>query len=46
MDAWIGLGSNLGGRFANLRQAVQALGRLGSVRALSAVYETMAERAV
>jgi 2-amino-4-hydroxy-6-hydroxymethyldihydropteridine diphosphokinase len=46
MDAWIGLGSNLGGRFKNLRRAVEAMTGIGSVRALSAVYETAAELTV
>lgn len=40
MQAYIGLGSNLGDRLAHLRQATAALAQLGEVRARSAVYET------
>lgn len=36
----IGLGTNLGDRLATLRSALAALGRCGSLRAVSAVYET------
>lgn len=43
MDAWIGLGSNLGDRLAHLRRAVEALASIGRVRGRSAVYETPAE---
>lgn len=42
MDAWIGLGSNLGDRLANLQRAVAALAEFGLIRARSAVYETAA----
>lgn len=37
---FLGLGTNLGDRFANLRAAVAALGRLAEVEALSKIYET------
>lgn len=40
MKAVVGLGSNLGDRLATLRSAVAALGKLGAVRAKSAIYET------
>lgn len=36
----IGLGANLGERQATLRSAVQALGKVGSLRAVSHLYET------
>lgn len=36
----IGLGANLGDRMANLRGAVESLGRIGSVEDVSALYET------
>ncbi len=36
----IGLGANLGDRRATLQAAVQALGRVGHVRAVSSLYET------
>ncbi|MGE5505373.1 MAG: 2-amino-4-hydroxy-6-hydroxymethyldihydropteridine diphosphokinase [Actinomycetota bacterium] len=36
----LGLGTNLGDRRANLRTALGALGRLGTVEAASRVYET------
>lgn len=41
-DAFVGLGSNLGDRLANLRRAVELLGRDPAVRvvAVSRVYET------
>ncbi len=39
-DAVIGLGSNLGDRLENLRAALRALGELGSLPAVSALYET------
>lgn len=38
--AYLGLGTNLGDRRANLRTAVAALGRLGMVAAQSGVWET------
>jgi 2-amino-4-hydroxy-6-hydroxymethyldihydropteridine diphosphokinase len=38
--AFIGLGSNLGDRGAHLAGALRGLGRLGSVEAVSSVYET------
>jgi 2-amino-4-hydroxy-6-hydroxymethyldihydropteridine diphosphokinase len=38
--ALLGLGTNLGDRRANLRTALDALGRLGTVEAASRVYET------
>lgn len=37
---FLGLGTNLGDRFANLRAAVDALGAVAEVEALSRVYET------
>lgn len=37
---YLGLGTNLGDRFANLRAAVAALGAVAEVEALSRVYET------
>lgn len=40
MKAAIGLGSNLGDRLGNLRQAVERLRKQGSVLATSSVYET------
>ena len=40
LDAWIGLGANLGDRLAALRHAASALGSLGCIRARSPVYET------
>ena len=42
--AYVGLGSNLGDRLANLRQAVSLLGRAAGVRVLrtSRIYETAA----
>lgn len=46
MDAWIGLGSNLGDRLGHLRRAVEALAALGRIRGRSAVYETPAELSV
>jgi 2-amino-4-hydroxy-6-hydroxymethyldihydropteridine diphosphokinase len=36
----IGLGANLGDRRATLQAAVEALGRVGQVRAISSLYET------
>jgi 2-amino-4-hydroxy-6-hydroxymethyldihydropteridine diphosphokinase len=38
--AYLSLGSNLGDREANLREAIGRLGELGMVRAVSAFYET------
>jgi len=38
--AYLSLGSNLGDRAANLRQAIGRLGALGSVQAVSRFYET------
>lgn len=38
--AYIGLGANLGDRLQTLRQAVQRLGELGEVEAVSPVFET------
>ena len=41
LKAWLGLGSNVGDRLANLRSAVEALPRHGvTVLAASSVYET------
>lgn len=37
---YLGLGTNLGDRMANLRSAVDSLARLGQVSALSHIYET------
>lgn len=37
---YLGLGTNLGDRFANLKAAVAALGGVAEVEALSRVYET------
>jgi 2-amino-4-hydroxy-6-hydroxymethyldihydropteridine diphosphokinase len=40
-DAYIGLGSNLGDRFANLAAARDAIGKdAGKITALSAIYDT------
>ncbi|HXG41954.1 MAG TPA: 2-amino-4-hydroxy-6-hydroxymethyldihydropteridine diphosphokinase [Dehalococcoidia bacterium] len=39
-DVYLGLGSNLGDRAANLRQALSRLGGLGSVLSVSSLYET------
>lgn len=38
--AFIGLGTNLGDRAANLRAALRELARLGSIRGVSSVYES------
>jgi 2-amino-4-hydroxy-6-hydroxymethyldihydropteridine diphosphokinase len=38
--AYLSLGSNVGDREANLREAIGRLGKLGTVRAVSAFYET------
>ncbi len=38
--AYLSLGSNLGDRVANLRQAIDALGALGAVPRVSSFYET------
>ncbi|MCS7043030.1 MAG: 2-amino-4-hydroxy-6-hydroxymethyldihydropteridine diphosphokinase [Bryobacteraceae bacterium] len=40
VEAWIGLGSNLGDRRARLRSALASLARLGRLRAVSPLYET------
>jgi 2-amino-4-hydroxy-6-hydroxymethyldihydropteridine diphosphokinase len=37
---YLSLGSNLGDREANLRQAIERLAQIGEVRAVSAIYET------
>jgi 2-amino-4-hydroxy-6-hydroxymethyldihydropteridine diphosphokinase len=37
---YVGLGSNLGNRMENLQRAVAELGKIGSVTALSSIYET------
>jgi 2-amino-4-hydroxy-6-hydroxymethyldihydropteridine diphosphokinase len=42
MDAFIGLGSNLGDRLGELRRAASALATIGLLRARSAIYETAA----
>lgn len=39
-EAYLGLGSNLGDRGANLRRALAGAGALGTVTALSTVYES------
>jgi 2-amino-4-hydroxy-6-hydroxymethyldihydropteridine diphosphokinase len=39
-DSVIGLGSNVGDRLGNLRAALHALGELGSLVAVSALYDT------
>jgi 2-amino-4-hydroxy-6-hydroxymethyldihydropteridine diphosphokinase len=39
-DAYLGLGSNLGNRRANLEMAIRALTRLARVTAVSSLYET------
>jgi 2-amino-4-hydroxy-6-hydroxymethyldihydropteridine diphosphokinase len=38
--SYLSLGSNLGGREANLREAISRLGELGLVNKVSALYET------
>jgi 2-amino-4-hydroxy-6-hydroxymethyldihydropteridine diphosphokinase len=38
--AYLSLGSNLGDRAANLREAIRRLGELGSIQAVSSFYET------
>lgn len=38
--AYLSLGSNLGDRLANLNTAIDSLRKLGSVRAISSIYET------
>jgi 2-amino-4-hydroxy-6-hydroxymethyldihydropteridine diphosphokinase len=43
MGVYIGLGSNLGNREANLRMALRGLARLARVEAVSSLYETQAE---
>jgi 2-amino-4-hydroxy-6-hydroxymethyldihydropteridine diphosphokinase len=40
MDVIVGLGANLGDRRGTLVAAVRELGRLGSIRAISPLYET------
>ncbi|MCH7969865.1 MAG: 2-amino-4-hydroxy-6-hydroxymethyldihydropteridine diphosphokinase [Chloroflexi bacterium] len=40
MTAYIGLGSNLGDRSKNLSGAVERLSRIGTIAAVSAIYET------
>jgi 2-amino-4-hydroxy-6-hydroxymethyldihydropteridine diphosphokinase len=42
VEAWLGLGSNLGDRLGHLRRAVESLTAFGRVLARSAVYETAA----
>jgi 2-amino-4-hydroxy-6-hydroxymethyldihydropteridine diphosphokinase len=43
MLAYLGLGSNLGDRQAEIARAIHALARLGHVAASSALYETLPE---
>ncbi len=43
MIAYLGLGSNLGDRHAEIRLAVVALAKLGKVEAVSPLYETLPE---
>jgi 2-amino-4-hydroxy-6-hydroxymethyldihydropteridine diphosphokinase len=38
--AYIGLGSNMGDRLANMRRGIEALRRIGNVLRVSSVYET------
>ena len=40
LEVWVGLGSNLGDRQANLKFAVHHLGEFGSIGRLSDIYET------
>ncbi len=40
MTAYLSLGSNLGDRTENLRRAISQLNSLGSVQAVSSIYET------
>ncbi len=40
VTAYLSLGSNLGGRDANLREAIRRLGELGTVEKVSSFYET------
>ena len=40
MTAYLSLGSNLGDRAENLRRAISQLNSLGSVQAVSSIYET------
>ncbi|HEY7404711.1 MAG TPA: 2-amino-4-hydroxy-6-hydroxymethyldihydropteridine diphosphokinase [Candidatus Angelobacter sp.] len=40
ITAYLSLGSNLGDRAENIREAIRGLKRLGSVRAVSSLYET------
>ena len=44
--AYIALGSNMGEREENLRSAIAALGKLGTVQAVSSFYETVAVGAI
>jgi 2-amino-4-hydroxy-6-hydroxymethyldihydropteridine diphosphokinase len=43
MDVYLGLGSNLGDREAEIEGAMGALGQLGVIEARSALYETLPE---
>jgi 2-amino-4-hydroxy-6-hydroxymethyldihydropteridine diphosphokinase len=43
MDVYLGLGSNLGDRAAEIEGAMHALGQVGTVAACSALYETLPE---
>src|SRR5690625_843142 len=38
--AWLGLGTNLGDRRTNLRRALDLIGEIGVIEALSSVYES------
>ncbi len=40
VDAYIGLGSNLGDRIRNLEGALQRFGSIGVLKAVSSIYET------
>ena len=46
MVAYLGLGSNLGDRLAELAMAIRALAQMGRVAATSAFYETLPEGGV
>jgi len=37
---WLGLGSNLGDRRSNLRQALREIASIGEIEAVSSVYES------